>query len=46
VFAQLLIAMAPSQAVINTCASVETPVKAGGTSDMATEETSRIEKKQ
>ena len=46
-FAQVVIAMVPSQAVTNTCASGETPVKASGTSDMVTDiGASRIEKKQ
>jgi hypothetical protein len=40
VFIQLMIAMAPSQAVINSCASGETSDKAGGTSAMATGVTS------
>jgi hypothetical protein len=34
---QPMMAMAPSQAVINTCASGDTPVRAGGTAAMATD---------
>jgi hypothetical protein len=41
-----MIAIAPSQAAINFCASGETPVKAGVTSAMVTDAASRIEKKQ
>jgi hypothetical protein len=45
VFTQLVVGMAPPQAVISACASDETPVRADGTSAMVTDETSRIEKK-